>query len=71
VPVAGAAYAAERKLDFRAGGAVIDIHQSRKNIAHGGESLVDVLGEDRSRESVFGSIIDLDRLCERLDFDDR
>src|SRR3990172_8469030 len=40
VPVARAAYAAERKLDLRAGGAVADVHQPAEDIAHSGEGAV-------------------------------
>ncbi len=44
--VPGAAHAAERKLDLRAGRAVIDVNQSGEDIPHCGKRAVDVLRED-------------------------
>ena len=50
---------------------MIDIDQSRGNIAHGGKSAVHILREDRSGEAILGTIVDLDGFFERIDFDDR
>ena len=57
--------AAERQVHFRADGGRVHVEETRVDIAHRREGLVDVAGVDRGRQSIGHVVGNPDRLVER------
>src|SRR4029077_10881353 len=71
VTVAGGLGPTERKMDFGADGGCVDVGDAGVEVAHCGESFVDVLRVERRRQAILDAVGDIDGVLKVVAGDDR